>query len=162
MPKQRKRRSSKADVPAYMRHKSGGRDRAFCYVMEDGARRRVYLGPWGSAESKRRFRSLIGSHLSEDRPKNQARRVDRNDGVTVEELVARFLAWGETPFSRNAPAMVVPRLLRSWKTVWAAQFAATFTFHTPEKSGDCLPTSWTPNKLAGEFRRIRSGRLSAK
>ena len=43
MPKPRKRRSPKSEVPTYLRHKSGGRDRAFCYVVEDSARRRVYL-----------------------------------------------------------------------------------------------------------------------
>jgi len=101
MPKSRKRRSPRPDVPTYMRHKSGGRDRAFCYVAEDGKRRRVYLGSWGSPDSKRRFRALIAGHLSQDQPRNQPLRLDRNDGVTIEELVARFLVWAETHYVKH-------------------------------------------------------------
>ncbi len=101
MPKLNKRRNAKSDVPTYQRHNSGGRDRAFCSVIEDGRSRRIYLGKWNSPESKRKFRALIRCYLSGDRPKNQAPGIGPDDGVTIEDLVARFLVWGETHYVKH-------------------------------------------------------------
>ena len=49
-------------VPAYNRHRSAGRDRA--YVELNG--RRHYLGRWGTTDSRRHYYELIAAQLGGD------------------------------------------------------------------------------------------------
>jgi integrase len=83
-------------VPSYLCHESAGRKRAFCYVYEAGKRRRVYLGAWGSPDSKRRYRDVISTHLGERLPEAPSTRE-----ITIEELVGRFLFWAESHYVKH-------------------------------------------------------------
>lgn len=83
-------------VPSYLCHESAGRKRAFCYVYEAGQRRRVYLGAWGSPESKRRYRDLISVQLGEQLPA-----APPNHEITIEELVGRFLFWAQSHYMKH-------------------------------------------------------------
>lgn len=101
MPERNRNRRTAAKVPSYLRHRTATRDRAFCYVYQGTRRRRVYLGPWGSAESKRRYRHVISTHLLDPAAPPSARLEQENDGITIEELVARFLIWAETHYVKH-------------------------------------------------------------
>jgi len=101
MPKRNRKNRSAAKVPTYLRHRTPNRDRAFCYIYEDKRRRRVYLGEWGSAESRRRFRQLISVHLRDPGVALSQSLEQEGDGITIEELAARFLAWAETHYVKH-------------------------------------------------------------
>lgn len=76
-----------AKIPTYLHHRASGR--AFTYLYgSDGQRRRVYLGPWGSPGSKRRFREIVGGYLPDE---SSPRDATSDSPIRVEELVARFL-----------------------------------------------------------------------
>lgn len=76
----RKGRRRKGEPPAYCRHKSKGQ----AYVNLHG--RMVYLGPYGSKESRQRYREVVDAweaEADEQRTKYTAR-----PGCTIAELVA--------------------------------------------------------------------------
>ncbi|MEE9128057.1 MAG: hypothetical protein V3U11_13050 [Planctomycetota bacterium] len=75
-----------ARVPTYLHHRPSGR--AYCWTYVDGKRRQIYLGAWESAESYRRFAEIKDQVLQElPLPEDP----EPGEGVTVAELVARFL-----------------------------------------------------------------------
>jgi integrase len=114
-------------VPKYSRHCAGGRDRAFCYVTDErGARRRVYLGEWNTPASKRRFREVVAAHMLRDDPAAalEAEPVDA-DGITIVELVARFLASKEREVSASQWSLLVYSL-RALSNLYGDELAASF------------------------------------
>lgn len=80
-------------VPGYLRHKRSGQ--AFTVVRGEGGRRRqVPLGPYGSPESRRRYREVLAAYLRDELPPGSSG-PSEPEPVTIEELVARFLKWAE-------------------------------------------------------------------
>lgn len=88
--------ASTSRVPSYLCHEAGGRKRAFTYVYEEGQRRRVYLGAWGSAQSKRRYRDLLATQLGERLP-DPSKILE----ITIEDLVGRFLFWAQGHYVKH-------------------------------------------------------------
>lgn len=84
-------------VPSYLCHNSGGRKRAFSYVYEDGRRRRVYLGAWGSPDSKRRYHELISGALAPTAAATHATPT----ATSIEDLVGRCLFWAQSHYVKH-------------------------------------------------------------
>ena len=57
-------RTRSKDAPRYLRHKTKGQ--AYVYIYDSaGNRRQVYLGPYDSPESHRKYREIVaGSFLA--------------------------------------------------------------------------------------------------
>ena len=75
-----------AKVPTYLHHRPS--NRSYCWIYEGTKRRQIYLGAWESAESYRRFAEIKDQVLQELPPPEEP---EPGEGVTVAELVARFL-----------------------------------------------------------------------
>ncbi len=82
-------------IPAYCEHRATGQAR--CIV--DG--RSVYLGAFGSDESKRKYRELV-KRVTADRVKEEMRRaVEVFTDITVAELVPRYVLHVEGYYVKN-------------------------------------------------------------
>ena len=145
MPKRTQNRSTPR-VPAYLRHQAAGRDRAYCYIYDQaGCRRRRYLGTWNSPASKRQFRELVGTYLLND-GRLPADKPAADEGVTIAELVARFLAWAETHYVKNG------RRTKEWLNMRDAAAPLLALFR------DEPAAAFGPKKL----RRVRDEMLSLR
>ena len=81
-------------IPAYRLHKA----RNLAVVTLDG--RNHYLGPFGSAESRREYDRLIAEWLSTDRQSSPAR-DGGSFGLTVDELILRYWRFAEQHYRRD-------------------------------------------------------------
>ncbi|MBL1217610.1 MAG: site-specific integrase [Planctomycetes bacterium] len=79
----RRTRNTPPRVPAYTLHKRTGQAR----VRIDG--KDIYVGPYGSPQSRERYDRLIQEWLSNGRQLPR----DRTDPVTIQRLVDRFKQW---------------------------------------------------------------------
>lgn len=75
----------KATVPAYRLHKAS--ERAVVYID----RREVYLGPYGSPESKARYADLVAQRLAQHDHAASQQPAPARSMVTVNQLCLRFL-----------------------------------------------------------------------
>jgi integrase len=74
-------------VPSYCRQKvKGGNDRAYVKLGD----RRVWLGTWGTAESKQRYGQVIAEWRADGMAPAPAK------GITVVELAVRFIKYSDT------------------------------------------------------------------
>ncbi len=71
--------------------------------------RDIYLGPHGTETSKREYDRQVSEWLAAGRSTPEA-----DEGITVVELVARYLAWGKTHYRKNG------KLTETWLTLTAA------------------------------------------
>jgi integrase len=98
-------------VPAYLRHKASGQ--AITVVRTgDGRRRQIYLGPHDSPESHRRYREVLAGYLDPSRSHHDAPEASAvpGNGITVADVVARFLAWADRYYRKadGAPSREFP------------------------------------------------------
>ena len=110
-------------------HEKKSRGTAFCEVYrEDGTRRQITLGPYGSPQSRRRYgeilESLIAGNVLPEAP-------DPHCGLTIGPLVAQFLVWAEEYYrkpdgtsTQECPNFVAATrpLLESYGDTAAAEF----------------------------------------
>ncbi len=82
--------------PSYLRHKT--RNKAFVLIRgENGKRRQVYLpGLYNSPESHRGYRKVVAAYLvGEPIPRGAVLPVINQQGISIEDLAAKFLHWAE-------------------------------------------------------------------
>lgn len=84
-------------VPSYRRHKPSGQAR----VIIDGEH--IYLGRYGSPESKEEYARLIAEIAVSDaaKPRSTNRHGASFDGVTVNELILRYWRFAKNYYSKN-------------------------------------------------------------
>jgi integrase len=82
-------------IPAYQHHQSSGQAR----VRIKG--RDVYLGVYGSEESKRRYDEVVRAMLTQREREAMAQRAGLSSSITVAELVAGYLRFSRTYYLKN-------------------------------------------------------------
>ena len=136
-------------IPRYLCHDSGGRCRAFCYVYDQGRRRRVYLGAWNSPESKRRYRDVLSGHM--DGTPETAPAPEATSSLTIADLVARFLSWATRHYVKHG------RPTGEWNNLKEAAAPLLDLFR------DETASAFGPKKLAVvRDHMLQSGRLARR
>lgn len=151
-------------VPAYLKHKASGQ--AITVVRtRDGRRRQVYLGPHDSPESHRRYREVLAGYLDPSRSPQEAPQASAgaSRGISVADVVARFLAFAENYFRRadgtptreypNYYAAVKP-LLRLYRDEAAGEFGPLKLKQVRELMVEQGWARRTVNKQVGRLKRL--------
>ncbi|MEM7203925.1 MAG: site-specific integrase [Planctomycetota bacterium] len=151
-------------MPSYLRHKASGQ--AITVVRTgDGGRRQIYLGPYDSPESHRRYREVLARHLD---PARDEQGIPGQDEaacrpVTVTELVAQFLAWADAYYRRpdGSPSREFPNyvaaarpLLQLYRDEPAADFRPLKLKRVRELMVERGWARRSINKQVGRLRRM--------
>lgn len=86
-------------VPSYLHHKTSGR--AYCVIRRaDGSRQQVYLGLFGSRESREEYARVLAGHVAPETCDAANPSMPAPRSLTVTELIVRFLAHAEAYYRR--------------------------------------------------------------
>ena len=78
--------------PSYRRHRPSGR----ALVCIDG--KRIYLGKWNTAASRKRYHQLVGEWIANDK---QTPKPAEDHDATITELIVRFWRFAKGYYRKN-------------------------------------------------------------
>ena len=146
------------NVPSYLLHRPTGQ--AYCRVRQpDGNRRHVYLGPYDSPESRRRYRGILADldALQAGAPAEPPQESETD----IAELVARFLLWAEPYYCKpdGTPTREFPNIrmaVRPLLRLYQDELVQDFTPGKLRRTRDeMVAIGWCRNFINKQVRRLR-------
>lgn len=153
----RKGRRRKGEPPAYLLHKSSGR----AYVFLGG--KEHYLGPYGSPESRRRYREIVKAWEQESERLRE--RFDAKPGCTILDLVAAHAEYarqhyrtpdGEPTSEQRSFVLSLRPLIKEYAELPADEFRPAHLKQIREAWIDAGHARKTINQSIGRIRRLFS------